>query len=131
MVGCHLPQGYLGLGRDLDGRSRYIIQLDQLWLTIDGHDLVAIDRGRLSSVVSHWNDWIGCSEVGIGVPGARYILELESLNKAQKIALDHRAIFQLGALDGKPEKPLELRLLSLDEVPRERDDVQYTDGTNG
>src|SRR5206468_1357259 len=37
--------------------------------------------------------------------------------------------FQLRALDGKPEQPLALRLLSFHKVPRERDDVQFTGGT--
>ena len=59
----------------------------------------------------------------------RFILELESLNPAQEIALDHGAFFQLAALDGKPEQPVALRLLSFHKVPRERDDVQSTDGT--
>jgi hypothetical protein len=121
----------LGLSGDLNGRGRCIIQLDQLWLSIDRHDLVAIDGSRLCGVVAPLERLDRVFRGRHRCAGRHpFILELESLDAAQKITLNHDAFLQLRALDSKTEQSLSFCLLSFHKIPRQCDDVRATDCTH-
>jgi hypothetical protein len=59
-----------------------------------------------------------------------FILEFETLDAADVVALDDVAVFELRAFYRKSQQACSLRLLSFSEVPSERDDVKAADGTH-
>ena len=97
----------LRLGRDLDRRRRGVVELEQLRLAVHRHDLVAIGRRRLGGVVAPLE---GLHRVLRGrhrrARREAFVLELESLDAAQVVALDDRAVASSSERSiAKPSRP--------------------------
>src|SRR5262245_29527673 len=103
---------FLGLGGDLDGRGRRFVELEELWLAVNRNHPIAIAGLRFDRVVAPLeglDGMLGCGERSAGRDA--FVLELESLDAAEKVALDDGSIVELAALDGEAEQSFVLRLL--------------------